>query len=294
MPPKAKSKKSSQEDDDPDVDDTTLVPKLSKKKDAAASMPPKKKTKTTAAAVAADPEPEEDPEEEQDEEPDEEEEISTEEKAKLTKALTKKRKKAKLVGYRLLAKTAGYVDTGREGIHSTTIDCLGSLLSEADAKRLMRFVPATPGSTGFVGGEFMRRMTLFKSSIPAGAARETQARCDAVLRSAMEQAVLRSVEAGKKTVSASTMASVLRQYAANMEFTAVVAPLGLVRYAQDIGIINASPEEELKKRTDEKKENAANKKAYSDYVDSIEKEKATKRQKREIAQDAANAVVTAE
>jgi hypothetical protein len=293
MSSKTKSKKPTQEDEDPDVEDSAPVPKPSKKKDAVAAAPPKKKAKV--AAAAADPEPEEDPDEEAGEEEagEEEVEVSPEEKAKLQKALTKKRKKAKLVGYRSLSKTAGYVDTGPDGVHSTTNDCLGSLLSEADAKRLMRFVPATPGSAGFAGDEFMRRLDLFKNSVPGSAARETQARCDAILRSAMDQAVLRSVEAGKKTVSASTMASVLRQYAPNMEFTAVVPPLGLVRYAQDAGVLNPLTEDELKKRGDEKKENTANKKAYTDFVDSKEKEKVAKREKKAAAQAAAHAAVTA-
>lgn len=291
MSSKAKSKKQTQQDEDPDADDVAPVPKPSKKKDAVVDAPPKKK----AAAAAANPEPEEDPEENADEEACEEEhEMSQEEKAKLQKALTKKRKKAKLVGYRSLSKTAGYVDTGPEGVHSTTNDCLGSLLSEADAKRLMRFVPSTPGSAGFTGNEFMRRLYLFKNSVPGSAARETQARCDAIMRSAMDQAVLRSVEAGKKTVSASTMASVLRPYAPNMEFTAVAPPLGLVRYAQEVGLLNPPTEDEVKKRADEKKEWASHKKAFTDFVDSREKEKVAKFQKMAAAKDAAYAVVTAE
>ena len=300
MSSKEKSNKLTQQDEDPDVDDAAPVPKPCKKKAAVAAAPPKKKAKIEA--VSANPEPEEDPEEEAGDEAgdeageeagEEEHEMSPEWKAKLLKALTKRRKKAKIVGYRSLSKTAGYVDTGPEGVHSTTTDCLGSLLSEADAKRLMRFVPATPGSTGFAGDEFMRRLYLFKNSVPGSAARETQARCDAILRSAMDQAVLRSVEAGKKTVSASTMASVLRQYVPNMEFTAVSPPLGLVRYAQEVGVLNPLTEDELKKRVNEKKESASNKKSYTDFVDSKEKEKVMKREKKTEAQDAAHAALTA-
>ena len=114
-----------------------------------------------------------------------------------------------------------------------------------------------------------------------------------IMRSVMNDAFLRSVEANKKTISASTMASVLRPYASLMELTAVVTPLGLVRYGQENGIINPSSEEELKKRGDEKKENAANKKAYVDFVDSKEKVRAAKRMKKYEAQAAAHAVVTA-
>jgi len=287
MSSKAKRKKPTQQDEDPDVEDAVPVPKRSKKKDAVAAAPPKKRAKVAAASCFSE------DEEAGEEAGEEEEEMSPEHKAKLQKALTNKRKKAKLVGYRSLSKTAGYADAGHEGVHSTTKDCLGSLLSEADAKRLMRFFTATPGSVGFAGYESMRRLELFKKSVPRSAARVTQARCDAILRSAMDQAVLRSVEAGKKTVSASTMASVLRQYASNIEFTAVVPPLGLVRYAQDAGLLNPLTEDELKKRSDERKENAANKKAYTDFVDSREKEKVAKREKKKAAQDAAHAAVTA-
>lgn len=293
MSSKKKSKKPTQEDESPDVNDAAPVPKLSKKKDAVAAVPPKKKAN---GLFVADPEPVEEPDkevgeeagEETGDEAGEEEKVSPEEKVKLQKALTKKRKKAKLVGYRSLSKTAGYGD----GFRSTTNDCLGSLLSEADAKRLMRFVPVTPGSAGFASDEFMRRFDLFKNSVPGSAARETQARCDAILRSAMDQAVLRSVEAGKTTVSASNMASVLRQYVPNMEFTAVVPPLGLVRYAQEAGVLNPLTEDQLKKRGDEKKENSANKNAYTDFVNWKEKEKVTKRQKKAAAQAAAHATVT--
>ena len=266
MSSKAKSKKPT-EDDDPDAEET--VPSKTSSRKNVAAVPPKKKAKAESK-----PEVDEDDDGEQEDEPDEE--PSPEEQDKIQKALTKKRKKAKLVGYRSLSKV------------------MGCLLSEADAKRLMRNVPSTPGAPGLSSNEFSRRLKLYKNGVPASAARETQARSDVVMRAAMNEAVLRSVESGKKTVSASTMASVLRRYASNMEFTAVVPPLGLVRYAQEIGILNPSSEEEMKKRGDEKKEILANKRSYYDFIESKEKERAAKREKKSAAQAAALASVTSE
>jgi hypothetical protein len=293
MSAKAKSKRpAAQEEEDPDVDDVP-VPKPSKKKDTSSSVPPKKKAKATAEPTAPDPEPEDDPEHDE-EEAEQEEELSPEEAKKRAKDVSKKRRKAKLVGYRTLAKTAGYLNVNTEGeILPMGTDCLASLLSEADAKRLMHFVPTTPGAIGFKSTEFNNRMELFKQSVPGSAARETQARCDAVLRAAMNQAVMRAVEAGKKTVSASMMASVLRPYAANMEFTAVVPPIGLVRYGQDIGVLNAANEADVKKRTEEKKEANVNKKVAVDYAEAVEKGKAAKKAHKENAKSAAQAALVA-
>lgn len=291
MSSKAKSKRPvTQEEEDPDVGDVP-VPKPSKKKDA---LPPKKKSKAAAEAPAPEPEPEEPDPDDEDGEQDEELEMSPEEAKKRAKDLSKKRRKAKLVGYRTLSKKAGYLNVNTEGdILPMGTDCLASLLSEADAKRLMRFVPSTPGAIGFNSTEFNKRMELFKQSVPGSAARETQARCDAVMRAAINQAVMRAVEMGKKTVSASMMASVLRSYAANMEFTAVVPPIGLVRHGQDIGVLNAANEDDAKKRSDEKKEANANKKVAVDYAEAVEKEKAAKKAYKENAKSAAKAALVA-
>lgn len=210
-----------------------------------------------------------------DEEPEEEEEEELSEEAldKQNKALKKKRKKAKLVGYRALSKQAGYTErSGKDSSIPKGLDCLSSLLSVADAKRLMRFVPATPGAPGFDATEFSKRMELFKHGVPGSAARETQARCDAAMRAIMNQAVMRAVEAGKKTVTPAIMAAVLRPYASQMEFTCVAPPIGLVRYAQNSGILNSN-ESDTKEVLEEKKDWAANKKAYNEFMESEEKRK---------------------
>jgi len=288
MPSKTRSKRPDEED--PDVDEEDVPTPASTKNKAA----PEKKKKKIAHPDPVD----EEAENAEDEEPDEE--LSAEQLDKQKRLLTKKRKKARLVGYRGLSRAAGYVDpSNKEDSMANGIDCLSSLLSVADAKRLMRFVPVTPGAHGFDAQEFAKRMDLFKHSVPASAARETQARCDAVMRAAMNQVVTRAVESGKKVISPSMMASVLRPYAANMEFTAVAPPLGLVRFAQTSGILNA-PEADQNKSADEKKEIAANKKMFNEFMDAEEKRKFAAREariearmKRAEAADAAMAEVNA-
>jgi len=270
--------KQKQTDEDPEVGaDTgaTPMPKPTKQK---SGVPPKKKKKP-------DPEPEPEDQEpdavEEDEEAEEaEQEMSPEEADRMRKLMTKKRKKAKLVGYRNLAQSIGYINTGSENnMNVESGDCMHSLLSIADSKRLMRFFPVTPGAAGFSADEFNKRLELSKASVPSSAARVTQAYGDAIVRQAMNDSVMRSVESGKKTVSASTMASVLRKYARNLDLTAVVPPVGLIRHAQDIGIMN-NPETDVEARKDEKKDQTAAKKAYADYVEEEEKRKQANRAKR--------------
>ena len=191
-----------------------------------------------------------------------------------------RRKKAKLVGYRSLSRTAGYINTLSE--NKTAIDgndCIQTLISVADAKRMMRFVPATPGAAGFSAAEFSRRLELCKASVPTSAARVTQAYGDAIFRNVNNQAVLRSVEAGKKTVSPSMMAAVLRNYAAKLDFTAVTLPIGVVRHAQDLGIMN-NPDADMDERKEEKKDQLEAKRAYATYVEAEETRKKVIREKR--------------
>jgi hypothetical protein len=241
-------------------------------------MPAKAASKSSASkrpAVEQEPPP---PEEDENEEPEEEE--SEETIAARKKATTRRRKKAKLVGYRSLARAAGYVDRSiQEGVVNGGGDSIHSLISIAESKRLMRFVPATPGAITFSANEFKKRLNLFKTSVPTSAARETQARCDVVMRSVINEAVARTIEGGKKTVSASTVAAVLRPYAANLELTAVAPPRGLVRYAQDAGILE-SHEADVKERLEDKKAANANKKLFAEFAELEQKRMEELRAKR--------------
>ena len=80
----------------------------------------------------------------------------------------------------------------------------------------------------------------------------------------MNQAVLRAAETGKKTISASMMMSVLRPYSDKMLFTAVVPPIGLIRHAQEEGILNAT-EKDGAMKAEEKKENTKTKQIAETY-----------------------------
>lgn len=262
MPAKAAAKRSSQAaelEDDPDAE-TVSVPK-------AKAAKPRKSVPT---------EPPEEPVEEPEDEPAVEAEETEEQKVRKKAALSKRRKKARLTGYRSLAKQAGYIEGSGDG------DCINSLISVSEAKRLTRCVPSTPGAIGYSKNEFQKRMDLLKNSITSAAARETQANSDAVLRSIMNETVQRSVDAGKKTISPSMMYAVLRPYADKLELTGVSPPIGLVRYAQDEGLLDTS-ESDVKERAEEKKEAAQNKKMYNDYVEAEQKARDERKAKRAAA-----------
>ena len=232
---------------------------------------PKKKAKKVP-----EPEPEPEPEEEEEED---EESIAHDAK-KVADSKKRRNKKAKLVGYRSLARQVGYSDRVKgNSLTASGIDGMHSLISIADAKRLMRFVPSTPGSTSFGVDEVVKRQNLFEMGVPKSAARETQARCDAVLRSVMNQVVLRAAETNKKTISASDMMSVLRPYSQNMMFTSVSPCIGQVRHAQDMGILSAT-EKDKNAKVEEKKDNLKAKKSWDEYQKSEEMRKAALREKR--------------
>ena len=124
------------------------------------------------------------------------------------------------------------------------LDSFASALTPADAKRLMRFGPEVLNKSTYDKAECAARMKLSTEPVPASAARETQARCEAVFRKIMNEAVLRTVEKGVARVDAATMQSVLRPYQYGMSFSAVLPPKGLVRHAQGEGVLTASQNDE--------------------------------------------------
>ena len=189
-----------------------------------------------------------------------------------------RRKKAKLTGYRKMAKMAGYLGADdKDAAAVAGLDGTACLISIADAKRLMKFVPVTPGASSFDSDEYKERHKLFKNGVPDSTARETQTRCDAVFRAVMNQATLRIAEQGKKTISASTMLSVLRGYHSNMLFTSVLPPIGLVRHAQKEGILDTLEEDKASTST-EKKEVKENKKIADEWEKSEQERLAARRE----------------
>tara|TARA_B100001109_G_scaffold242059_1_gene226701 strand:+ start:3773 stop:4720 length:948 start_codon:yes stop_codon:yes gene_type:complete len=217
----------------------------------------------------------------------EEEEEEEEDPNAARKKKMMRNRKARLVGYRNLAKAAGYLDKYPDDVvGSAGLDGQACLLSLADAKRCTRFVPATPGATTYGLDEFSKRHELFKKSMPDGAARESQVNLDLVLRSALNDATVRAMEAGKKTISASMMQSVLRGPAQNMLFTSVVPPVGLVRFGQAKGLLHSS-EIDASKKAEEKAEASKAKKMATDHEKAEEKRLAAARACRELKREAA-------
>lgn len=189
-------------------------------------------------------------------------------------------RKAKLVGYRNLAKAVGYLDKcSDDAMGSAGLDAQACMISLADAVRCHRFVPATAGATTYGIDEYSKRHALFALGVPAAAARESQVNLDLVLRSAMNEATVRAMEAGKKTISASIMQSVLRSAADNMLFTAVVPPLGLVRFGQSKGLLSSSEVDNAKKQ-EEKAEASKAKKMAAEYDKATEERRAAARKVR--------------
>lgn len=229
MPKSEKKKKSSSKRPpaEEEVEDLTgAMPAADEDADVrAAARVQKKKQKK---AVEPEPEQEEEPEEDGD---------TTEEKA--AKKLRRQREHKKVSGYRNKAKECGFTSGGGV-IGAMGLDSFAAALTPADAKRLMRFVPEVLNKSSFDKPECMARMKLSAEPVPASAARETQARCEAVFRKIMNEAVLRTAEKGVARVDAATMQSVLRPYQYGMAFSAVLPPKGLVRHAQGEGVLSAS------------------------------------------------------
>ena len=224
---------------------------------------------------------------EQPEDEEEEQEEETDPQLERRKRMMRNRK-AKLVGYRNLAKAVGYLDKYTDDVvGSAGLDGQACIVSCADTRRCTRFVPATPGATTYGSDEFSRRHAIFKKRIPDSAIRVSQVYIDLVMRAALNDALMRTVEAGKKTISASMMQSTLRVPAQNMLFTAVVPPVGLVRFGQAKGLLRSS-EADTQKKAEEKAEASKAKKMVAEYARAEEERLAAARKIRE-AKRAANA-----
>ena len=184
--------------------------------------------------------------------------------AKARIASIRKNRKAKFVGYRGLAKVAGYIDTVKHDAAAAGKDSFASVLSPADTRRLARFYPAMPGAANYENDdEFKKRFELATASLSAAAVRELQARLDSVFRSVVNETVMRASEGGKKLVGANVVHSVIRPYLSRLEFSAA-APLGIVRHAQELGVL-AAGEDDQSSKAEEEKVAAASKKIVDDY-----------------------------
>lgn len=226
-------------------------------------------------------------------EPEDEEEetgMTEADQERMRRGKVRKNKKAKMVGYRTLAKESGYLGL-EDGAVVGSMDSAHALLSASDAKRLMRFVPCTPGAISYDAAEFEKRHSIMQKGVPSSVARETQARADAVLRHVMNEAVLRAAEAGKSGVQASHVLSVLRPFKDRMLFSSLEVPVGLVRHAQDQGVLSAT-EKDVAERAEEKKvATSTNKKMHEEWLKAEVERKEARRAAKLAKKEASPAVV---
>ena len=201
---------------------------------------------------------------------------------KLKRKLRRQREHKKISGYRAKALECGYV-TGAGPVAGAGLDCFASALTAADAKRLMRFCPENLSKSSYDKAECQARMALSTESVPASAARETQARCEAAMRKVMNDAMLRTIERGAMRIDAATMQSVLRPFQAGMVFTSATVPKGLLRDAQLNGILaaNLADEEGMAKEKAENRELASQAKKIEN--DEVARKQAFRARKVELA-----------
>ena len=230
MPKKKKHARDAESDPEPE--------ELEPEENEHNETPPKKKKKKKEVQHTPEPEPED-------------EDMNS--KAEVAKKLRTSREHKRLSGYRSVAKECGFLSNSGSMTY-TGIDSFASCISSTDAKRLMRFVPEVLNKSSYDKHECAERMKLSQESVPGSAARETQARCEAVFRHVLNEAVMRTVEANKIRVDAATMHSVLRKYANGMTFTSITPPKGLIRHAQAEGKLGAF-DEDAQEMSAEKEEN---------------------------------------
>ncbi len=167
--------------------------------------------------------------------------------------LRRRREHKRVSGYRSKAQECGFLKGAGVAAAGGT-DALMTALTPADAKRLMRFVPEVLNKSSYNKAECAMRMKLSQEAVPCSAARETQARAEAVMRKMLNEAVLRTAERGAMRVDAATMMSVLRPFHYNTIFSSFLPPKGLVRHAQASGVLSATAADEEAVET-EKAEN---------------------------------------
>ena len=142
---------------------------------------------------------------------------------------SRRRSVAKRKGYRLRAVKAGY---GNHSAAGAARNVSANVLSVAETIRAAKWAPKMVASPAYADiEEFRERTKLSTEPLPPGAAAVIRAGAEGFLRKVIDEAVLRSFEAGRPRVTAATLHSVLRPYASVLRFNFAL-PQGLVRFAQ--------------------------------------------------------------
>ena len=214
------------------------VPKKKKKKRQEPEPEPEEEPEPPPAPAKKrkkkepEPEPEEEPEPDPEEVPEQTGEVDKEKAAQHLRVL---REHKRTSGYRSKAYEAGFAKDGNV-VMAQGYDAFASLLSAADARRLLRFYPEVLNKSSYDEAETKQRMALSTESLPMSSAREAQANLEPVFRFLMTDSLDNAVEQGKVRVNAQHMFSAIRKYSAAMKYTAVLPPKGLIKHALDQGV----------------------------------------------------------
>ena len=113
-------------------------------------------------------------------------------------------------------------------------------------------MPVSADKVSFEEGELKKRMMLQEEGgFSTESMRESQVRLDYALKQILNRAAVRCGETNVKTITATTVQSVLRPYTGKTMYTAIVPPLGLVREAQRQAVLGY-PEADKNKADAEK------------------------------------------
>jgi hypothetical protein len=216
-------------------------------------MPKKNKRKPAeeepASEAEAEPEPEPEPDEDQGDEDRGDEDVSdaeegatdTSKRGRPSKKMSAEQREksrasrrksvAKRKGYRLRAIKGGYA-AGRGSAAGSARDVASNVLTVAETIRACKWAPKYPSKPTYASlEEFKERTALAAEPLPPGAAAVIRASGEAFLRKAVDEAVLRSFEAGRPRVTVATLHSVLRPLMGSLRFSFAM-PQGLLRHAQ--------------------------------------------------------------
>lgn len=274
-PKKSKAHKRAAEEDE--LGDVPAVDEQAASRAAARAQKKQKKADLAAAAAAED-----DGEESQVAE-DEPEQAAETDPEVLKARLRRRREHKRVSGYRSKAQECGFLPSaGVAGAGGT--DALMSALTIADAKRLMRFYPEVLSKSSYDKAECAARMSLSREQVPASAARETQARCEAVMRKMMNEAVLRTAEKGAMRIDAATMMAVLRPFHYLIEFSSFLPAKGLVRHAQSSGVLSATTADEEASEQEKLDNRELSNVAKKMDKDEMNRKEAFKKRKQELAE----------
>lgn len=210
-------------------------------------MPSRKKSKTSEPepeleASSDDEEPtttradEEEEEEEQEEQEEQEEEQEQEDEGNDPNAETKKKKRRRAVarrkGYRLLATKGGFPTSTAVAALDPSRDVTRNILSLAEVARAAKWCPQIAEHVTYgTGNEFEERLMLSQEPLARGPQAVIRASAEVFARKIVNDAMVRTFEAGKTRISLNAMVSALSPMDSALHFE-FMRPTGLLRHAQ--------------------------------------------------------------